>query len=193
MKKKILILNGIAESDGHVREIVRQITSICDNNKISHNAINVWEKKTNFCTGCFTCWEKTPGVCIFKDDMAKILPKIIHSDIIMFVNKITFGGFNTHLKRVWDRCIPLLSPQIMLIHGECHHAKRYEKYPSIIVYNVLDPEISAEELTLFQTLLDRVAINFHTPFYRTCNIQPGKLQSALIKHPIDEYLAQGGV
>jgi hypothetical protein len=31
--------------------------------------IRLRQKKINNCTGCFTCWSKSPWVCIHKDDM----------------------------------------------------------------------------------------------------------------------------
>jgi multimeric flavodoxin WrbA len=31
--------------------------------------VNLREKKVKNCIGCFTCWSKTPGECIHKDDM----------------------------------------------------------------------------------------------------------------------------
>ncbi len=35
--------------------------------------VNLREKKIKNCIGCFTCWTKTPGQCIHKDDMTKEL------------------------------------------------------------------------------------------------------------------------
>lgn len=38
--------------------------------------VNLREKKIKNCLGCFTCWTKTPGRCIQKDDMTtEIYPK----------------------------------------------------------------------------------------------------------------------
>ncbi len=52
--------------------------------------VNLREKKIKYCIGCFTCWTKTPGKCIHKDDMTKeLFPKWL---------KFRFGGLrNTSL------------------------------------------------------------------------------------------------
>ena len=40
------------------------------------DTVNLREKKIKNCIGCFTCWTKTPGQCIHKDDMtSEIYPK----------------------------------------------------------------------------------------------------------------------
>ena len=31
--------------------------------------IHLRQKKINNCIGCYTCWTKSPGVCVHKDDM----------------------------------------------------------------------------------------------------------------------------
>ncbi len=46
------------------------------------------------CNGCFTCWLKTPGVCIHKDDMAAILPKLEAENT---------GICHTAIRRRYDR------------------------------------------------------------------------------------------
>ena len=35
--------------------------------------IDLQTKKVNNCAGCFSCWTKTPGTCIHKDDMTQEL------------------------------------------------------------------------------------------------------------------------
>jgi len=46
--------------------------------------VNLHEKKIRNCVGCFTCWTKTPGKCIHKDDMTKeLFPKWLKSDFVV--------------------------------------------------------------------------------------------------------------
>jgi multimeric flavodoxin WrbA len=35
------------------------------------DVVNLREKKINGCIGCYTCWKKTPGRCIRKDEMTQ--------------------------------------------------------------------------------------------------------------------------
>ena len=34
----------------------------------------------NDCSGCFSCLLKTPGLCIYKDDMTEILKEFVRTD-----------------------------------------------------------------------------------------------------------------
>ena len=36
------------------------------------------------CKGCFACWKNTPGQCVIKDDMQKIIEKQISADVIIW-------------------------------------------------------------------------------------------------------------
>ena len=41
-------------------------------------------KKIHHCIGCFTCWLKTPGKCVFEDDMNPILEKFVDADLVIY-------------------------------------------------------------------------------------------------------------
>ena len=37
--------------------------------------INLYKKDIKPCLGCFSCWSRTPGQCVIKDDMQDIYEK----------------------------------------------------------------------------------------------------------------------
>ncbi|MDP2861739.1 MAG: flavodoxin family protein, partial [Desulfobacterales bacterium] len=48
------------------------------------DVVNLREKKIKNCIGCFTCWTKTPGRCIHKDDMTReLFPKWLEADLVV--------------------------------------------------------------------------------------------------------------
>ena len=38
--------------------------------------VNLYKKDIKPCLGCFSCWSRTPGQCVIKDDMQDIYEKI---------------------------------------------------------------------------------------------------------------------
>jgi len=47
--------------------------------------VNLRKKTIKSCIGCFTCWTKTPGKCIHKDDMTnELFPKWLKSDLVVY-------------------------------------------------------------------------------------------------------------
>ncbi len=69
------------------------------------------------CTGCFTCWTKTPGRCIHRDDMDWIIPETQEADIIVLGSPIYNGYFTHYHQRMNERLLPTLLPW-METHGE---------------------------------------------------------------------------
>ena len=76
------------------------------------------------CVGCFGCWTKTPGKCVIRDDAVKVYPQIAASDRILYVSKIKYGGYDTVMKTMLERSIPVQQAFIRLLHGETHHVQR---------------------------------------------------------------------
>ena len=80
-----------------------------------------------YCTGCMTCWFKTPGQCAIKDDMTAFLKtEIEEADVVILASPVYVDGFSAQLKTVLDRCFALLDPLITLDEeGHCRH-KRFK-------------------------------------------------------------------
>jgi len=83
-------------------------------------------KKINHCTACFTCWAKTPGVCIQKDDMSELLEKVIQAEVIVYATPVYAFTVSGLMKDFMDRLIPLLNPQVIKRHGHYTHPMRHE-------------------------------------------------------------------
>jgi multimeric flavodoxin WrbA len=73
--------------------------------------VNLREKKIEYCIGCFTCWTKTPGNCIHKDDMTKeLFPKWLKSDLVVYATPLYHYTVNAEMKAFFERTLPVLEP-----------------------------------------------------------------------------------
>jgi len=55
------------------------------------------------CVSCGGCSYKTYGKCTVRDDGDFIYPKILRSNVLIFVSPITFGSYSFKIKRVFDK------------------------------------------------------------------------------------------
>ena len=111
--------------------------------------INLSNLKIANCIGCFGCWTKTPGKCVIRDDAVKVYPKIAASDRVLYISKVKYGSYDTPMKTMLERAIPVQQAFIRLLHGETHHVQRavVPKRATIIGYG----DISDEEKKNFYT------------------------------------------
>ncbi len=123
------------------------------------------DKKIAYCTGCFGCWVQTPGECVIKDYVETIVREMVHSDLIIYITPIVFGGYSSILKKALDRQISRVLPYFTKVNGEVHHSKRYEKQQSLLSIGLLDKHDTEKE-DVFKTLVARNAINMWSPFQR---------------------------
>lgn len=117
------------------------------------------------CIGCWSCWLKTPGVCICKDAMAKIYPDYVNSDKVILLMDTAQGFLNHGAKAFIDRTIPHYHPYIEIVDGECHHKARYERYPEMHFYYD-DQNVTQEEAQVIEDYLYRTAYHFRSKAYR---------------------------
>lgn len=99
------------------------------------------EKKIHHCIGCFSCWTKTPGVCVFDDDMKELLKK--RPDVLVYATPLYVDNISGLLKNFMDRYIPRALPFVELDkRGESVHTFN-EPMPKIVaIANCGFPELS---------------------------------------------------
>ncbi len=100
--------------------------------------VELRKKKVNFCAGCFTCWTKTPGVCIHQDDMAaELLPMWVEADICVYATPLYHFTVNAELKAFIERTLPAIEPfMIQGLDGRMTHPHRYDKLPQPVILSV---------------------------------------------------------
>ncbi|MHA2494710.1 MAG: flavodoxin family protein [Candidatus Hodarchaeales archaeon] len=85
------------------------------------------------CRGCYTCWTKSPGKCVQKDDMVEILPKLASADIVVFATPVYVDGMTSTMKALMDRSIPLIKGVWEIRDDHCRHPRRDTKEGKIIL------------------------------------------------------------
>jgi hypothetical protein len=80
---KILALNSSPRANGQSKTEI-MLNSLAEGMREAGAEVAVVDlrnKKIKNCAGCFSCWTKTPGSCIHKDDMTQeLFPQWLESD-----------------------------------------------------------------------------------------------------------------
>jgi hypothetical protein len=105
--------------------------------------VQLRKKVVKNCIGCFTCWTKTPGVCIHKDDMTdELFPKFLKSDLVVYATPLYHFTMNASMKAFVERTLPMLQPFLEQENEKTHHPLRHE-FPKAVFLSVAGfPEIS---------------------------------------------------
>ncbi len=171
MIQKIVLVNGNPNSEiNSLNQFQTELKNDLEKKGMKVDLQHLPEKEIKSCVGCWDCWWKTPGTCRHKDDAPKILKQIINADLVVYSSPMLMGMYSAILKRFHDRTVPLVHPYIEIIKGECHHQKRYPKYPKMGVL-IENCDSTYEEIENVKYIFDRIALNFHSEvkFFKSIN------------------------
>lgn len=135
---KVLALNSSPRANGHSKTemMLLQLVKGMTEAGAMVDVVNLREKRIRNCTGCFTCWTRTPGVCIHKDDMTtELFPKWLESDIVIYATPLYHYTLNASLKAFIERTLPLLQPFFRQFEGKTFHPLR-SKHPKVVFLSV---------------------------------------------------------
>ncbi|MBS3810160.1 MAG: NAD(P)H-dependent oxidoreductase, partial [Desulfobacterales bacterium] len=95
--------------------------------------VHLREKKIKNCIGCFTCWTKTPGKCIHKDDMTtELFPKWLAADLVVYATPLYFHTMNAAMSAFIERTLPVAQPFFEKnASGKIYHPLRNRLPPAV--------------------------------------------------------------
>lgn len=176
---KILVINDSQNEDKLGKKIREKTVRMLRGEKVELKDYNLNLDDLHYCIGCFNCWIKTPGLCVFDDLGKSICEDFVKSDVVIYVCPIKYGCYSPVIKRTFDRIIPDILPFFEEINGEMHHSQRYDKYPEIVALGY-GKDISNEEEETFSSLVKA----------NGTNLQKSGVKTYVCKNDadIDEYI-----
>ncbi len=142
---KVLAINSSARIDGITKTgmLLDALVEGMRDAGAEVETIHLRKKTIKNCIGCFTCWTKTPGVCVQKDDMTnELFPKLLEADIAVYATPLYHYTVNAAMKAFIERTLPVLEP-FLVRHGETTTHPLRQTPPKAVVLSVAGfPEIS---------------------------------------------------
>lgn len=142
---KVLALNSSARTGGGSKTelMLNSLVQGMREAGADVEAVELRKKNVGNCLGCFSCWTKTPGVCIQKDDMTRELyPKWKEADLAVYATPLYHYTVNASMKAFIERTLPVLEPFLEERDGKTFHPLRH-RHPKIAVLSVAGfPEMS---------------------------------------------------
>lgn len=135
---KVLALNSSPRGQGQSKTelMLRHLVEGMQKAGAEVETVELRKKKVNNCIGCYTCWTKTPGVCVHKDDMTnELFPKWLDSDLVIYATPLYHYTVNATMKAFIERTLPVLEPFFIKDKGKTSHPLRH-KHPQIAVVSV---------------------------------------------------------
>lgn len=157
----ILVVSDSSDTSTLGTKVKQELKEFLKGNGHKVVSYDIQKEDMHYCIGCFGCWLKTPGVCVFNDISCEINKSYIGSDIAIFVSPVKYGCYTPAIRRTLDRVLPNILPFFKKINGEMHHAPRYKKYPRFVTFGYGE-DITTEEADTFCSLSTANAINFQT-------------------------------
>lgn len=125
-------------------------------------SFNLNRMKIKPCTACDKCHSADDRLCVIRDDMQKLYPKILAADGIIYASPVYWFNMSAQMKLFMDRCYALGGPSGYALKGK--------KMAVVLTYEDADPFRSgaANALRIFQDSFAYVGAEFVGSVYATC-------------------------
>jgi multimeric flavodoxin WrbA len=107
MNKKIVVISTSIRANSNSEALAK---SFADGASYAGNEvefITLKDKQIDFCKGCLVCQQT--GNCVIKDDVTKIMDKVIDADIVVWATPIYYYEMSGQMKVLIDRLNPMFS------------------------------------------------------------------------------------
>jgi hypothetical protein len=131
---KVLVFNGSPRKSSGTTDVL--LEAFIEGAKSSGADVekhHIVDLKINGCRGCFNCWWVTPGECVQKDDMEKILPAIAGADVMLLGTPIYGRNVTHYLQKLLERTFVFSLPEMETRDGETRHPGRVSRFPRLVL------------------------------------------------------------
>ncbi len=146
--KKVLVIQGSPRGKGvsNTDILAGEFLMGCEDAGAETETVYLKDKNIRHCTGCFSCWTRTPGSCVHDDDAADVMRMADAADLVVYAFPLYHFGINALMKKYIERTLPMLEP-FLVPSGDgstCHpiretrKKKRYAVFISVCGF----PELS---------------------------------------------------
>ncbi len=107
MSKKVVVISTSIRANSNSDILAK---SFADGATYAGNEVDfitLKDKQISFCKGCLACQQT--GKCVIKDDVTKIMDKVIGSDIVVWATPIYYYEMSGQMKVLIDRLNPMFS------------------------------------------------------------------------------------
>lgn len=131
----IVVFNGSPNGpQGNTEVLIQEfLTGAREGGTTETEVVYLRDKEINRCTGCLSCWLKTPGDCIHQDDVPDLHEKMRNADVLVFASPLYVYTVTGLMKDFMDRIITLVQPFVEIKGGLCSHPLRYEGDKAVVV------------------------------------------------------------
>ena len=94
------------------------------------------------CTGCFSCWTKTPGKCVQQDDGPELHESMLACDVLVLGFGLYINSVPAGVQAMLERMLPLVEPWLTESGGTTTHPTRHKgkDWRWVVVCNCGFPE-----------------------------------------------------
>lgn len=135
---KVLALNSSPRGDGQSKTelLLHHLVLGMSEAGADVEVVPLRKKRIRYCSGCFSCWTKTPGQCIHQDDMTReLFPKWLASDLVVYAAPLYHFHLNAQMKAFIERTLPALLPFFEYEEGRTTHPLRHD-FPKAVILSV---------------------------------------------------------
>ncbi len=117
MSENILILKGSPRANGNSTTLADQVAMGAKESGAQVDSFYLHSMDIQPCDACNECYE-TDGVCIIKDDMQTLYPKLRQADTIVLASPIYWFTISAQLKLCIDRWYAFEADSSKPMHGK---------------------------------------------------------------------------
>ncbi|WP_320007887.1 flavodoxin family protein [Maridesulfovibrio sp.] len=145
---KVIAINSSSRSDkkSKTKLMLNHLIKGMEKAGADVDLVNLRDKKIKYCAGCFSCWTKTPGKCVLKDDMTEeIFSQWKKADMAIYATPLFCHHMNALMSTFQERLLPSVLPFFEFDSDRTVHPER-DKRPDFVWMSVCGfPNISEFE------------------------------------------------